>query len=155
MRHPFKAPLTGPKFFAIFGCFFLVIISVNATLAYSALRTFPGIEVKNAYIASQTFDDDRAAQEALGWQTAARVEGNQLLLSIHDITSGAPIEVERIDAIFGRATNASQDQFPEFVFDGALYRATIIPATGYWPLRLKIRAPDGTLFQQRLQIVIE
>ena len=54
-------------FVAAFG----VIIGVNLVLALSAVRTFPGLEVKNSYVASQTFDERRAAQEALGWTVSA------------------------------------------------------------------------------------
>ena len=54
-----------------FSMAFGVIIAVNLTLAFNAVRTFPGLEVKNSYVASQSFDADRAAQNALGWDGAA------------------------------------------------------------------------------------
>ena len=44
-----------------FGVAFGVIIAVNLTLAYQAVATFPGLEVKNSYVASQSFDVDREA----------------------------------------------------------------------------------------------
>ena len=57
--------LTGWHVFAIFvGCF-SVIITVNLTLAFQAVNTFPGLVTKNSYIASQSFDADRAAQDGL------------------------------------------------------------------------------------------
>jgi nitrogen fixation protein FixH len=46
---------------------FAVIIAVNVVMAWKAISTFPGLEVKNSYVASQTFDADRDAQIALGW----------------------------------------------------------------------------------------
>ena len=51
--------LTGWHAAAIFGSFFGVIITVNLALAYSAVHTFPGLEVKNSYVASQEFDRRR------------------------------------------------------------------------------------------------
>jgi nitrogen fixation protein FixH len=51
-----------------FGLAFGLIIAVNLTLAFNAIRTFPGLEVKNSYVASQSFDRDRQAQTALDWQ---------------------------------------------------------------------------------------
>ena len=57
--------LTGWHAAAIFGSFFGVIITVNLALAYSAVHTFPGLEVKNSYVASQNFDARRDAQEKL------------------------------------------------------------------------------------------
>ena len=44
---------------------FSIIIAVNMTLAFNAVSTFPGLETKNSYVASQSFDADRAAQEAV------------------------------------------------------------------------------------------
>ncbi|MFC6758896.1 hypothetical protein ACFQFQ_04225 [Sulfitobacter porphyrae] len=43
-----------------------------------------------------------------------------------------------------------QDQTPEFTFDGAALRASVQGGRGNWNLRLKARAEDGTLFQQRV-----
>ena len=51
-----EKPLTGRHVFAIFLLAFGTIISVNIFMAYSAIKTFPGVEVENSYIASQTFD---------------------------------------------------------------------------------------------------
>ena len=69
MTKDFK--LTGWHVLAIFvGCF-SVIVTVNLTLAYNAVATFPGLEVKNSYVASQHFDAERRAQEALGWDVRA------------------------------------------------------------------------------------
>ena len=50
---------------------FSVIIGVNLVLAWSAVRTFPGLEVKNSYVASQEFNERKAAQEGLGWTVEA------------------------------------------------------------------------------------
>ena len=37
-----------------------------------------------------------------------------------------------------------------FVFDGSAYVAPVVAGPGNWNLRIKLRAPDGTLFQQRV-----
>ena len=52
--------ITGRHVAAMFGAGFGVIIAVNVLLATKAVSTFPGLEVKNSYVASQTFDADRA-----------------------------------------------------------------------------------------------
>ena len=62
-----EAKLTGRHVALIFGGAFTVIIGVNLTLAVKAVGTFPGLETKNSYVASQNFEHDRAAQEALGF----------------------------------------------------------------------------------------
>lgn len=129
---------------------FSVIIAVNIALAYNAIRTFPGIEVKNSYVASQTFDADRAAQTALGWDVSAWVEGEHLYLKIEDGTG--PVHPIISSATFGRATSVAWDQVPEFAFDGAVFSAPIDAGPGNWNLRIKMRAADGTLFQQRIVV---
>tara|TARA_R110000764_G_scaffold62196_1_gene132390 strand:- start:7473 stop:7928 length:456 start_codon:yes stop_codon:yes gene_type:complete len=134
--------LTG--FVAAFG----IIISVNLVLAYQAVSTFPGLEVKNSYVASQSFDVDRAAQEALAWDVRAEVTHDTLRLFIRH--AGEPIAPRVQEATFGRATSVAADQTPAFVFDGTAYVAPVVAGPGNWNLRIKLRAPDGTLFQQRV-----
>lgn len=127
---------------------FGIIISVNLTLAFNAVRTFPGLEVKNSYVASQSFDADRAAQQALGWDVSATLDGDQLRLTI--VKGDEPVAPRIEQAIFGRATSVAQDQTPQFHFDGAQHVAQVNGGDGNWNLRLKARAENGTLFQQRV-----
>lgn len=144
--------ITGWHVFGIFALAFGVIISVNMTLAFQAVRTFPGLEVKNSYIASQAFDAKRAAQEALGWEVSATLENDQLRLDI--LRNGAPIRPDIQRAVFGRATHVGQDQEPVFIFDGERFIADVEGGKGNWNLRLRAKASDGTLFQQRIIVKV-
>ncbi len=145
---------TGRKMLIVTVSAFAVIIAVNLTLAFKAVKTFPGLEVKNSYVASQTFDVEREAQEALGWNVTAKTEGEMLRLSIRD-ENGAPVEAAEIGGILGRATNVSQDQSPEFRFDGKDYIAqTGKLAPGNWNMRLVAKATDGTSFKQRVILYV-
>ncbi len=136
--------LTG--FTAAFG----VIIAVNLTLAYQAVATFPGLEVRNSYVASQSFDADRAAQTALGWDVSASLNDHVLTLTI--IEDGQAISPQITSATFGRATNVAFDETPDFVFDGTALRANVVAGPGNWNLRLRALADDGTVFQQRIVV---
>jgi nitrogen fixation protein FixH len=138
----------GWHVFLGFAATFGVIIAVNLTLAYQAVATFPGLEVRNSYVASQSFDADRAAQIALGWDVRAEVTHDTLRLFIRE--EGQPVAPTIQEATFGRATSVAADQTPDFVFDGTAYVAAVEAGPGNWNLRLKMRAPDGTLFQQRV-----
>lgn len=152
--------INGWHVLSAFVLFFGVIITVNLTLAFNAVRTFPGLEVANSYVASQSFDDDRAAQQALGWEVSANLDGNTLSLEIRE--EGQPIAPVIEQATFGRATSVAQDETPDFVFDGQALRATVLRAgdlgpdgaRGNWNLRIKARAADGTLFQQRIIVSV-
>ncbi len=132
----------------IFALAFGIIISVNLVLAVSAIRTFPGLEVSNSYVASQTFDEDRAVQLALDWDVSAKLVGNQLTLTITQ--DSLPIDPKIESATFGRATNVQQDQTPKFEFDGHALHATVRGGSGNWNLRLRARGADGSLFKQRV-----
>lgn len=134
---------------------FGVIISVNLTLAYNAVHSFPGLEVKNSYVASQTFDADRDAQVALGWDVEAWTHGERLWLSFAH--NGDAVEPVIEQATFGRATSVVADQTPNFVFNGTAFEAPVDVGhgAGNWNLRLKARAADGTLFQQRIIVRVD
>jgi len=144
--------LTGWHVFGMFGLGFGIIIAVNLTLAVNAVRTFPGLEVKNSYIASQSFDHDRRAQKALGWSVAARLEGDYLLVSF--AKAGDPVAPQIETAVFGRATSVHADQQPHFTFDGTAFVAPVQAGPGNWNLRITARAADGTRFQQRIIVEV-
>lgn len=112
------------------------------------MRTFPGLEVKNSYVASQSFDDRRTAQLALGWDVSASYADGVVRLLIDD-AAGA-VEPAQLETLLGRATNVSQDVVPVFRFDGTAHVADVALAPGNWNLRMKAVAKDGTPFEQRV-----
>ncbi len=140
---------TGRHAAIIFVSAFTVIIGVNLTLAYSAVNTFPGVEVKHSYVASQEFDIRRDAQEALGWHVNARATGGLVILAITD-DAGMPIQVENLNAVLGRATHVKDDIKPDFKFDGQAYVAPVELADGNWNIRMTATSVDGTEFTQRV-----
>lgn len=141
--------LTGWHVLGIFGGAFAVIIGVNIALAVNAVRTFPGVETKNSYIASQTFEDRRAAQKELGWTVRADATDDRLVLAITD-AAGKPVQVGRLEATLGRATHVKDDRTPAFAFDGQAYVAHQALAPGNWNIRMNATALDGTPFEQRV-----
>lgn len=146
-----KTELTGRRTFAMFATGFGIIIAVNLTLAYNAVHTFPGLETKNSYVASQTFDVERAAQETLGWTAVAHLTDRAVTLDLRD-RAGAPVTDVAFDATLGRATNVAQDVTPAFVFDGTEWVAPVALPAGNWDLRMTATAPDGTVFRKRLKL---
>lgn len=140
---------TGRHALMLFVGAFGVIITVNLALAYNAVKTFPGLEAKNSYVASQEFDERRDAQEALGWTVRADAVGGLVILAITS-EYGRPIEVAELDATVGRATHVKDDIKPEFKFDGTAYVAPAELGAGNWNIRMKAKAHDGTEFVQRV-----
>ncbi|MGH1464432.1 MAG: FixH family protein [Cognatishimia sp.] len=145
---------TGRHMALIFGGAFAIIISVNLVLAYSAVKTFPGLEVKNSYVASQEFDLRRNAQQALGWQVSAKASDGQVVLKIVD-ANGTAVQVQDLQAILGRATHVKDDMTPEFAFDGQAYVAQATLGEGNWNIRMNAIAQDGTHFVQRVVLRVE
>lgn len=138
---------TGGHAGVAFLMFFLPIFVANALLATNAVSTFPGLVVRNGYIASQEFDRRRAAQQALGWTVTVTAGAGNLRLAVTD-AAGAPVEVASLDATIGRATTQAQDIAPVWAFDGVAYVAPVTLAPGNWQVRMTARAADGTLFEQ-------
>lgn len=140
---------TGRHALMVFVGAFAVIIGVNMVLAVQAVRTFPGLEVANSYVASQEFNSRKAAQVALGWSVRAESQGGLVILYITD-KDGAPVKVASLTATVGRATHVRDDLQPDFVFDGTAYAAPAELGKGNWNIRMLARAVDGTEFSQRV-----
>lgn len=140
--------LKGWHVLAGFVAAFGVIITVNLVMATQAIRTFPGLEVKNSYVASQEFDIRRDAQEALGWTVYADWQDGEVHLSITD--ADGPVRVKDLHAIVGRATQIRDDVEPVFAFNGDRYVAPLDLGAGNWNIRMTAIAEDGTEFRQRV-----
>jgi nitrogen fixation protein FixH len=147
------AEITGRKVFVFTVSAFAVIIGVNLVMAWKAISTFPGLEAKNTYVASQEFDIRRDAQEALGWSVATAHERGTVKLVITD-AAGAPVEVGTLSVLIGRPTSAQDDVRPAFAFVGGLYQAEVPLAAGQWMLKLDATAKDGTRFEQRFDLMV-
>lgn len=145
--------LTGKHVLAITVGSFAVIIAVNLTLAYQAIRTFPGLEVSNSYVASQGFNERKAAQEALGWQLAPSYANGRVDLAFTD-RNGVPVAVTGLDVLIGRVTSTMDDTTPVFVAVGDVYSSDLVLARGKWMVEVTAWSLDGTLFEQRAELFV-
>lgn len=141
-------PLTGRAVLGLFVAGFGIIIAVNIALAVSAVRTFPGLEVANSYVASQDFDVRRAAQARLGWRVSASYVPGRLTLMLTD-REGSRLRPADIALRLGRPTEQADDLTA--VLDADL-GADVALAPGRWRLDVTATAPDGTRFQKILLI---
>lgn len=128
---------------------FGVTLAVNLVLAYAAVRTFSGVVVDNSYIASQTFNEDRDAQIALGWTVALAddVEAGVLSVAFTD-AEGATVRPETLFVTLGRPTTTRDDQIITLdeTVGGYAGRAPLAP--GLWRIEIRATADDGTAFHQ-------
>lgn len=146
-------PLTGRKVALIACGAFGVILAVNLVLAFTAVKTFSGLVVDNSYIASQTFNEARDAQIALGWTANLREEENILRLQILD-TEGNIIRPATLSVTLGRPTTDRDDQVIEMLETVGGYAGAAPLAPGAWRIELRATAPDGTAFRQSHQVYV-
>lgn len=139
-RETSARPLTGRKVLLIFVAFFGVITAVNIVMIYAATDTFPGLVVKNSYVASQKFDAERDAHEALGWSAGAGLEDGALTVSIRD-RDGAPVHGLEVSAVIGRPATDAFERIVELNPSGDVYVARPGLPKGVW--RIEIRAQGG------------
>lgn len=144
-----RKKLGGRRMLAVFVSLFGIIIGVNVVMAVQAVRTFPGLEVANSYVASQEFDRERAAQTALGWQVEPSYDGQNLVVKIAD-AEGLPAPVQALRVTVSRPTQKRDDVTPEMRYKGGLWVADLDLAPGAWVVHLEADAPGGTTFRQRL-----
>lgn len=147
-------PLTGRKVLAIVVSAFALIIGVNVYMAVQAVSTFPGLEVKNSYVASQTFDADRAAQESLGWQVTHEYGADGVLSLVMRDAQGLPAPVKTLTVMLGRTTHVRDDRVLDLVYTGGIYTAKLDLQPGNWLLHLDATSADGTAFRQRYDMFV-
>ncbi|MEM9197479.1 MAG: FixH family protein [Pseudomonadota bacterium] len=139
-------PLTGRSVAIIAASAFAVILSVNLTMAWFATSGFPGLVVKNSYIASQRWDRTRAAQEALGWEVRAEFADGVLDARFAD-RDGAPLAGLIVTAEIARPTADVGVRTVTLAPQGAVYRIALADlAEGRWVARLTAIGPDGAVW---------
>ncbi len=149
-----RRELTGRDVLIGFVLAFGVIIAVNLTLAWKAVATFPGLEVKNSYVASQTFDAERAAQERLGWTTDTTLDGDVIRVAFSG-PGGQAADVDHVEALLGRTTVRSDDQTLVFIRTGvSTFEAPVAVAKGQWMMQLRAIAADGTPWRSRVSLAV-
>jgi nitrogen fixation protein FixH len=139
-------PVTGRAVLAITLSAFGTIVGANVALAVFALGTFPGLEVANSYVASQSFDADARAQRELGWTAAVEEDAGRVILSLND-ASGMPVRPADLSVLATRPTEAAEDQTIPLAFKGQSFRASAPLARGRWRIRIRATAADGTPFR--------
>ena len=130
---------------------FGIIILANLALAVAAVRSFPGMEVRNSYIASQRFEERRLSQEQLGWQSSANYDGSVLAVAV-ETSNGMPAELALFGAKVVRPTHQRSDFVPSYRFDGTHYVAPIKLDPGNWNIYVVAESLDGLQFQQKLTL---
>lgn len=139
-------PLTGRAVLGITLAAFGTIIAANVTLAVYAVKTFPGLEVANTYVASQTFDAEARAQAALGWTATVEEAGGRMTLRLVD-RAGRPVRLLDLTVLATRPTEARADTPVTLTFADGVWTGPADLPPGRWRIRIAAMAPDGTPFR--------
>jgi nitrogen fixation protein FixH len=147
------APLTGRKVLAIFAGAFAVIIGANLALLFTATGTFPGLVVKNSYVASQGWDAKTAAQRALGWKAAVRHEAGTLRVAITG-ADGTPVRGLDVAAVIGRPASAQSDVTLTLTETMGDYGAAWTPPPGLWRVAIAASDGNGARFEAEAELTV-
>jgi nitrogen fixation protein FixH len=147
---------TGWHMLASMIAFFGVIIVVNLFMATLASRSWPGLVVKNSYVASQEYNDQLSqakVQAQRGWVSHVSYRDGTIEFGLRD-RQRAIIELKDVAVFIGRPAFEQQDRRLELSEAGSVYRATGVDlADGVWMLRVDGRTDRATYRRDlRLQV---
>lgn len=152
-----QKPLTGRKVLAIMVAAFAVIIAANLTMLFAATGSFPGLVVKNSYIASQEFDRKTAAQRALGWTAATEYEAGRLTVTMTG-RDGEPVTGLAVVAVIGRPASDRDDvRLPLTEPAGArlgTYAAALDLAPGRWRIEILGTGANGAAYEAAAEFLV-
>jgi len=146
-------PLTGRKVLLIAVAAFGVILAANLAMLYAATSTFPGLVVKNSYVASQNWNARTDAQRALGWKAAASYGEGTLRVTMTG-RDGAPVRGLRVMAVVGRPASARDDVRLELTERARGYAAPLVLAPGMWRVMITGADAEGGSFEAAAQIYV-
>ncbi|MEM7060213.1 MAG: FixH family protein [Pseudomonadota bacterium] len=130
---------------------FAIIVAANMAMLFAATGSFPGLVVKNSYVASQGWNAKTKAQQVLGWNSEVSYQDGTLTLSLSD-ADGHAVRDLKLRASIGRPGTDRYDQPIDFLQTAAGYRAQVALSAGIWQVRLKTL--DGPAFQKTAELFI-
>lgn len=126
--------------------FFGIVIAVNAVFLTLAVQSFPGEDVRKSYLQGLTYNqviDDRRRQADLGWQAAANLVDNRVLIRVTH-NDDTPVSGLQLTGKLRHPANKDLDH--ELVFNevrGGVYAAlTDGIEAGYWTLTANNQGED-------------
>ena len=143
--------LTGRHVLAIALGAFAIIIGANMTMLFSATGSFPGLVVKNSYVASQKWDANARAQQALGWKTEVAYEDRRLSIHVAG-PDGKPIPDLKVTALVGRPTTDAEDRVLVLTASDNRYSAPVELAPGAW--RIEIGSETVAAYVQAARLFV-
>ncbi len=146
-------PLTGRKVLLIAVAAFGVVLAANLAMLFAATSTFPGLVVKNSYVASQGWNRKTEAQRALGWKAVASYGEGALRVAMTG-RDGAPVTGLNVVAVVGRPASAREDVRLELAEGADGYAAPLVLAPGMWRVVITGTDTEGGGFEAETQFYV-
>lgn len=143
--------LTGRHVLAIVVTAFAVIIAANMTMLFAATGSFPGLVVKNSYVAGQGWDARAEAQRELGWTVETTYDDGALWIALIDADGRPVVDVSPLVTI-GRPTTDTIDRTVNAVLTGGRFKALVDLQSGRW--RVDIRVDDPAVFTVTAEVLV-
>ncbi|WP_026621897.1 nitrogen fixation protein FixH (plasmid) [Ensifer sp. WSM1721] len=146
---------TGGHMVAVMALFFGTIISVNFIMAWNASRSWSGLVVENAYVASQQFNGKVAETRAFA---ASGVKGELIAengLRYVLTRRGEPERtVDQVVAVLKRPVEAHEDVRVELTRDGeGVFVSTQALKPGQWIADVTSKAGGALVYRQAIRFI--
>jgi nitrogen fixation protein FixH len=155
-------PITGRFVLIAFVSFFGIIAAVNAVMMTLAIRTMPGLDVKNGYVASQAMNREIEAvrkQTARGWEAdvAVTLAMGRAPVSVR-FTDGSNGPVTGLDVsarLAHPAVTRADHSVALIETRPGFYAADVLGILpGGWTLEVEAKQRDQRVFMSRNRIVL-
>ncbi|MQW87630.1 FixH family protein [Sinorhizobium saheli] len=155
-QHSEPRRFTGWHMVAVMALFFGTIISVNFVMAWNASRSWSGLVVENAYVASQQFNGKVAETRAFA---ASGIKGELTAENglRYVLTRGGEPEqaVDQVVAVLKRPVEAHEDVRVELVRDGeGVFVSTQVLKPGQWIADVTSKAGGALVYRQAIRFIV-
>ena len=144
--------LNGRHVLAIAVGAFAIILGANIAMLVAAVGSFPGLVVKNSYVASQGWNERTAAQSALGWATAVSYSEGRLFVRIRG-ADGLPVQGLALEARLGRPSSDAEDRTVTLTGTPDGYSAEALLQPGVW--LVDVSTPDQPAYAQQAELFVQ
>lgn len=132
--------LTGRHVLIIALCAFGVIITANLSMLFAATGSFPGLVVKNSYVAGVGWNERTSEQQALGWNLMVAYTDGTLEVAVHG-SDGAPVPDGAFELVVGRPATQAEDEV-QVLTGAAPWRIQRELGPGQWWIEIRSTRED-------------
>jgi nitrogen fixation protein FixH len=149
-------PFTGWHMLAAVIAFFGVVIAVNVVMAVAATGTFPGLVVRNSYVASQNYNAllaNARAQAEAGWRL--ELDAPEGILAARLLGGDGALRRDLdVTAVAGRPSTTRHDSLIALAETADGYRASEALPPGLWEVEVEARHRGELVFREVRRVTV-